>query len=261
MLRLQPSGTRDLLLDRPIRLWVLFLVAVTAMGVIAKSLAPHLLSGPAGVSPLQVALQVAMGLMVLPFALRFDRTWLGLVPFPLRASLAVLLFPVMTVIYGYLAGFRELPLPTLILAFVSVALAGVIEELAFRGVLLSILLPKGLWRAVIVTSALFGLMHLSNLALGSPWYSVLLQVTFATMAGTGYAAMRIRTGSLWPPIILHAAFDLTFRVAAVEVGSMFANSIHMLHGVGWLVYALVVLRRGRARRSRGRVGRRPSDGR
>jgi membrane protease YdiL (CAAX protease family) len=233
------------MLERPIRLWVLFLAAVTLIGVTAKALVPELLSGPAGVSPLQVALQAVMLLMVLPFAIRVGKRGLGLGAVRRPQGYWVLLFPALTVAFGYSMGFREVPPMTLLLALASVALAGVVEELAFRGVLLGRLLPRGVWPAVAISSTLFGLMHLSNLALGSPWYSVLLQVTFAGMAGTGYAAMRLRTGSLWPPIVLHAAFDLTFRVAVLEPGTMFANAVQMLHGVGWLIYALSVFRRSR----------------
>ena len=234
---------RDLLLARPVLLWLLFLVVVTMLAVVAKKIAPDLLSGPAGVGPLQVGLQFAMLLMVLPFAARIGRERLGFCMIRDRRALAVLIFPIATVLLGYFVGFREIGLSTLIFALLSVGLAGMTEELAFRGILLDRLLARGIWPAVTISSILFGLMHLANLFVGSPWYTVLLQVVFAAMAGTGYAAMRLRTSSLWPPIVLNALFDLTFRVAAVESGSMFVNVIHMLHGVGWLIYALVVLRR------------------
>lgn len=236
------SGLRDAALRRPILLWGAFFGCVTVMAVVAKALAPGLLSGPAGVGPLQVALQFVMLLMVLPFAAQVGAHGLGLRPVPARRHLWVLIFPTLTVAYGFALGFQQVPIGTLVFVLLSVALAGVVEEVAFRGVLLTSLRPIGVWPAVAVSSALFGLMHVTNMFLGSPWYSVLLQVTFAAMAGTGYAAMRLRTGSLWPPILLHAVYDLTFRVAAVEPGSMFLNSVHLLHGAGWLVYALVVLR-------------------
>lgn len=234
------ASVLDALLQRPVLLWVLFLAIVTGMGVAAKALAPTLLSGPAGVSPLQVALQLVMLLMVLPFAVRIGARRLGLTG--RIGNYWVLVFPALTVVFGYTIGFRALPVEALLLALASVALAGLVEEFAFRGVLLDRLRQRGLGRAVAISSVLFGLMHLSNLALGSPWNSVLLQVTFAGMAGAGYAAMRLRTGSLWPPMVLHAAFDLTFRVTPIESGSMFANAVQMLHGIGWLIYALYVLR-------------------
>lgn len=234
-------SVRDRLLARPVLLWMLFLLAVTAMGIIAKWLSPALRPGPSGVAPLQVALQVGMLLLVLPFALRVGGDALGLRRTPVPRDAPVLIFPTVTVAIGYLAGFREVGLPELLLALASVALAGVVEEVAFRGIVLTRLLPRGLWLAVAFSSALFGLMHVANLFLGSPWHTVLLQVTFTAMAGAGYAAMRLRTGSLWPPIVLHAMFDLTFRVTAIEGGTLFHSGVQVLHGVGWLIYAVVVL--------------------
>jgi hypothetical protein len=80
---------------------------------------------------------------------------------------------------------------------------------------------------------------------------------FAALACLGYAAMRLRTGSLWPPVILHARYDLTFRVAAAGPGSMFVNLVPLLHGVGWAVRGLGGLRGGRAALAPARtVGRR-----
>lgn len=238
----RPS-VRDRLLARPVLLWALFLLAITAMGILAKWLTPTLRPGPGGVGPVQVALQLGMLLMILPFAVRVGSDALGLRRLPAPRDGLVLLFPTLTVAVGYFAGFRHAEVSTLILAFASVVLAGLVEETAFRGILLTRLLPRGLWTAVLLTSALFGLLHVVNLLLGSPWQTVLLQVTFAAMAGTGYAAMRLRTGSLWPPIILHALFDLTFRVTELEAGTPFHSAIQMLHGVGWLIYAAIALRR------------------
>jgi membrane protease YdiL (CAAX protease family) len=237
------QSVRDALLARPVLLWALFLLAITAMGILAKWLTPALRPGPAGVGLVQVILQLGMLLLLVPFAARVGCDALGLRRLPAPRDGLVLLFPTLTVVIGYFAGFRHVDVPTLILAFASVVLAGVVEETAFRGILLTRLLPRGLWTAVLLSSALFGLLHVANLFLGSPWQTVLLQVTFAAMAGTGYAAMRLRTGSLWPPIVLHALFDLTFRVTALEAGTPFHSAIQMLHGVGWLIYAAIALRR------------------
>ena len=236
-------SVRDGLLARPVLLWALFLVAITAIGILAKWLTPTLRPGPGGVGLVQVALQLGMLLMILPFAVRVGWDALGLRRLPASRDRLVLMFPTLTVVVGFFAGFRHVEVSTLTLAFTSVVLAGVVEETTFRGILLTRLLPRGPWTAVLLSSALFGLLHVANLVLGSPWQTVLLQVTFAAMAGTGYAAMRMRTGSLWPPVVLHALFDLTFRVTALEAGTPLHSAIQMLHGVGWLIYALIALRR------------------
>jgi uncharacterized protein len=185
---------------------------------------------------------VLITVIVFPFVAMVGWRTVGMSRWVSRRDLLVLLFPVATIIVGFVPGFRAATPEVIALAVASVALAGLSEELAFRGVLLRLLKPRGIWPAVVTSSVLFGLMHSANLALGSAWYTVLLQVTFSTMAGFGYAAIRLRTGSLLVPILLHAVYDLTFRLGNIEPGSAFQYSVFMLHGVGWLVFALIVLR-------------------
>ncbi len=72
------------------------------------------------------------------------------------------------------------------------------------------------------------------------------------MGAAGFAALRLRTGSLWPGIALHAAYDLTFRLVVIQPGTAFAGAVYTLHGLGWLLFAVLVLRshpRARRRRS------------
>ena len=69
-----------------------------------------------------------------------------------------------------------------------------------------------------------------------------LPVVFAGMGAAGFAALRLRTGSLWPGIALHAAYDLTFRLVVIQPGTAFANAVYTLHGLGWPLFAVLVLR-------------------
>lgn len=90
-----------------------------------------------------------------------------------------------------------------------------IEEFAFRGVLLA--LGTTLWStpwAVVWTSALFGLWHISpalemhdshNATSGSSWLTVAGTVLFTGLSGVGFALLRLYTHSLFPPSALHWA--------------------------------------------------------
>jgi uncharacterized protein len=93
------------------------------------------------------------------------------------------------------AGLREL-------AAVSLA-AGVGEELLFRGLLQDGLArwlgaPHGQDVGLLVASVLFGLAHPI-----SAGYAVLAALNGAYLGG-----LMILTGSLWPPLVAHAAYDL-----------------------------------------------------
>jgi membrane protease YdiL (CAAX protease family) len=82
-----------------------------------------------------------------------------------------------------------------------VVLAPISEEVVFRGFLLTGLLPS--WRtvtAVLVTAAIFTTLHASQYA---PWDLVFLFV-FGVALGVG----RVRTGSLYVPIAMHATMNL-----------------------------------------------------
>jgi uncharacterized protein len=78
---------------------------------------------------------------------------------------------------------------------------GIAEEFAFRGYLqYTLTWGMGFWPAAVVTSILFGLIHLDVQA---PWRAI---ANIAVLALFVCVALR-RTGSLWFPIGSHMAFD------------------------------------------------------
>jgi membrane protease YdiL (CAAX protease family) len=75
------------------------------------------------------------------------------------------------------------------------------EELFFRGAMFSALIRRwGIWVAALVPSLLWGLAH----AQYEWWY-------MASIAGSGVvlAIVRWKSGSIWLPVGLHAAFNLS----------------------------------------------------
>lgn len=96
----------------------------------------------------------------------------------------------------------------LLLALITTALTALEEEIRFRGVLLQSLLPFGPLLAATLSSLFFGLAHLTNIFTHSPLPVVLAQVVGAFLLGFGFAACRLRTGTIWPLILFHALYDL-----------------------------------------------------
>lgn len=90
---------------------------------------------------------------------------------------------------------------------VGVPLVALNEELFFRGVLLEILRSLGWRRAVLWSAVAFGAAHLPNLVSGSYPPFVAMQVAATTAGGVTLAAIRIRTGSLWPVLLIHLVLD------------------------------------------------------
>ena len=67
-----------------------------------------------------------------------------------------------------------------------------VEELLFRGVILSNLLPYGKGTAILGSAVLFGLMHQNA-----------EQLLYATAAGAVLGWIFVRTGSIWPCVLMH----------------------------------------------------------
>lgn len=101
---------------------------------------------------------------------------------------------------------------------------GMSEELLVRGVILSVLLTKwgknkkGIYVSVIVSSIIFGAAHLGN-HIGSADFllATLSQVAYATLIGVFFAACVLRSRSIWPAIIIHAAIDFVSQLQQIAV--------------------------------------------
>jgi len=93
--------------------------------------------------------------------------------------------------------------------FVVLSLAaGWGEEVAYRGFLVPVLtvVLGGAWPGVVLSSAVFGLLHA---------YQGLLGIGRTALLGLILAASLVLTGSLWPAVFAHAILDV---VAGVFLG-------------------------------------------
>jgi membrane protease YdiL (CAAX protease family) len=89
--------------------------------------------------------------------------------------------------------------------FVAIAFVGpVVEELMYRGAGMSLLARYGSAVAVLVTAVLFGLGH-----------GLLLALAALVLFGLVTAVLRLLTGSVYPCILVHCAFNATSLIAAV----------------------------------------------
>lgn len=140
------------------------------------------------------------------------------------------------------------PLPGLrILWYVLCMLAvGVTEELLFRGLITRMIFEKygnstvGVWLTVLVSSLLFGAVHLINAVGGAADLSgVLVQMVGAAALGMCISAIYLRTGSLWAVALLHAFMDIAALLPSgiygiADIGDMVGG-----YGADSLVASLV----------------------
>lgn len=79
-----------------------------------------------------------------------------------------------------------------VIFIVSVLIPAFFEELVFRGLILTNLLPYGRTFAIIVSGVIFGVVH-----------GTVTQILFATLAGIVLGWVYVETGSLWCGILVH----------------------------------------------------------
>jgi uncharacterized protein len=94
------------------------------------------------------------------------------------------------------------------LAIVAVTVGPLIEELLFRGVLLSALMHRLSTRwSVAICAALFGVVHLAGLDF--QWYAVPNLMLLAA----ALCWLRLKSASLWPAILAHSVYNLFALIA------------------------------------------------
>lgn len=117
-------------------------------------------------------------------------------------------------------------------------LVGFTEELTTRGILVvafrSCLSEVWVW---LLTSALFGLMHLINAVSGQPIGPTLQQVVFAFGAGTVFYVLRRVTGSLVWAMVLHGLWDFS----TFALGHGVPGPLSILSGVLEIIAIIIAL--------------------
>ncbi|MDH5400910.1 MAG: CPBP family intramembrane metalloprotease [Candidatus Heimdallarchaeota archaeon] len=127
--------------------------------------------------------------------------------------------------------------------YFSLALiSGMIEELAFRGIILERL--RDFYsdkRSIAISSIVFSFAHLFNLII-SPLVPTLIQVIYSFIAGVALGSLYVKTKSIWSPMIIH------YLINSVGFGFTINNRPYdevldyfVLEEVGWIFGTLGLL--------------------
>ena len=73
---------------------------------------------------------------------------------------------------------------------------------------------------MLITSVIFALVHAVNLLAGAPLGITIVQIVNAMGLGMFLCAVFLRSGSLWPGIIIHTFFD---AIAFMDTSSLTTN--------------------------------------
>lgn len=129
---------------------------------------------------------------------------------------------------------------------------GTFEEFAFRGLFFMMILEdrrkstKQIFWTTAISSAVFGLVHLVNLAVGAGPGATLLQVGYSFLIGGMCAIVLLKTGSIWYCVLLHTVYDIGGTILYVGGGVRWdavTVTITAVLGVAVAVFMTVALMR------------------
>ena len=101
---------------------------------------------------------------------------------------------------------------------------GMFEEFAFRGLFYLMILDgrrkstKQIFWTTAASCAVFGLVHLANLAVGANPGATLLQVGYSFLIGGMCAIVLLKTANIWYCVLLHFVYDLGGTILYVGGG-------------------------------------------
>jgi membrane protease YdiL (CAAX protease family) len=137
-----------------------------------------------------------------------------------------------------------IPIGALINSFASIG-----EELGWRGWLLPSLMPLGTWPALLLTGVVWGLWHSPLILLGYNFArpsleGVALMTMGCIMLGVLLGWLRLRSGSVWPAVVAHGAFNAAAGLLSLVIAAgVVADSavVGPLGWVAWIVMAAVIV--------------------
>lgn len=129
----------------------------------------------------------------------------------------------------------------LLLILAGIAAAALAEEITFRGAVFGLLGGRGALVAVLGSSAVFGLAHMISLAGGAAPGPAVSQSVGAFGLGLVLATVRLKTGSLVGPVLIHVAWNIAALSGDLRSGFLAEPAVAALV-VAVLIVGLVALR-------------------
>ena len=183
-----------------------------------------------------------------------DRQGAGLgAPAPLNSIRLVWLPLLYTLLMLFIAWAGDLPPRAVVLVVAcNSALVALSEELMFRAILLQGLLDRyAVWPAVLGSSAIFGVVHAANGLATGDFDAALWQAVAAGLQGVAYAAIRLRTRSVWPMVVVHGLWDFALVTSVLSATAQGETSIlpyaALIAVLPLCLYGLYLLRGTRGR--------------
>jgi membrane protease YdiL (CAAX protease family) len=168
--------------------------------------------------------------------------------------IAVNNFPFSTVISGEARVTEGAPM--LLLLLFECLMVGFFEEMAFRGVIFLRILKKNpedkLWQflSIVLSSVIFGLVHLVNLLESSPG-AVFLQIGYSALIGAMCAVILLKTANIWLCVVIHGLYNFAGavipRMGEGRVWDTFTVVLTVIVSLAVVTYMILLFLKGKTR--------------
>lgn len=199
--------------------WLLITVFVSAFWVAVR--APQSIEASVSQS-VQPGFAIALVFLFAAVAI-FRWRDVGLNP-PRAHTLRLLWFPALYIAVFFAVGIiGELPPASVVLIIlVNTLMVGVSEELACRGILYrGFRASAGIWPSILGSTIVFGSIHIFNGIGTGDFGQAAIQAGTAFMTGIAFMGIRLRTGSLYPGMLLHWLWNFALVTSAVGLSIRF----------------------------------------
>ena len=156
----------------------------------------------------------------------------------LKISLVIIILFTISIISNCITytdeGHSLLPFGNVLICIISMFAVGFFEEVLFRGLVLNYILDvfgrdtrKNVITAVLISSLLFGLVHITNvLFMGTSISTAATQAVLSIFSGLGFSAIYLRSKSLYSAMFVHGLMDINGSVASgfFGIGQLLATT-------------------------------------
>jgi membrane protease YdiL (CAAX protease family) len=122
-------------------------------------------------------------------------------------DLRVMWLPLLLAAWPFIGGL-QVSWAALALAVLAELPNSFLEEGLFRGVVVRAMAGRSVKGTILLSGAGFAVLHLVLLVFGEPVQNVLPLVVITFLFGMSYAALRIRTGTIWPALLVHGTWNV-----------------------------------------------------
>jgi membrane protease YdiL (CAAX protease family) len=143
-----------------------------------------------------------------------------------QSDLLYFIVPFFPMFINFIPGVKITGIGYFLEVLIVMLMVGFVEEVVFRGLMLQAIKGRGNWKAIVITSLLFGLTHALNTMVGKNLLNDVLQIFYAVAIGFAFAALVLKKGLLWPLVLAH--FLINFVNFIQPPGFTYQPAVEML---------------------------------